>query len=161
MGARIEVDIGSGPGEAEPWGEVRVTGGDLSGTVVGGAEIPNLIDELPLVAVAGALARGKTVIKDARELRVKESDRIASMVANLESAGVSVTETEDGMEVTGPARMTSPAAARSYGDHRVAMSMAVLALHSKEAICVNNIACVDTSYPAFWDDLRKLGGHVE
>ena len=161
MGARVKVAVRSAAGEAEPYGDVTITGGELKGTKVGGPEIPKLIDELPLVAVAGALAHGKTVISDARELRVKESDRISCMVTNLRAMGVDVIELDDGMEITGPAELKASSAVQSSGDHRIAMSMAVLALYGKDPVCVNNIACIDTSYPAFWDDLKKLGAHVE
>jgi 3-phosphoshikimate 1-carboxyvinyltransferase len=161
MGARVDIVIRSAEGETEPYGDVTITGAVLKGTVVGGEEIPKLIDELPLVAVAGALAEGKTVIRDARELRVKESDRIATMATNLRLAGVEVIEMEDGMEITGPAQLAKAAAAKSHGDHRIAMSMAVLALFGREPVCVSNIQCIETSYPAFWDDLKRLGAHVE
>ena len=75
--------------------------------------------------------------------------------------GVEVIELEDGMEITGPAKLEASSAVQSSGDHRIAMSMAVLALYGKDPVCVNSIACIDTSYPAFWDDLKKLGAHVE
>lgn len=161
MGAQIEVQTISGASETEPRGDVTVTGTELRGTEVGGKEIPNLIDELPLVAAAGALAKGHTVIRNARELRVKESDRIASMAANLRNLGVEVVEMEDGMDVVGPATLKATAAVQSYGDHRIAMAMTVLALHAKSEVCVSNIACIDTSYPAFWEHMKQLGAHVE
>lgn len=161
MGARAKVVVKSAADEAEPYGDVTITGGELKGTHVGGSEIPKLIDELPLVAIVGALARGKTIISDARELRVKESDRISCMATNLRAMGVEVVELEDGMEITGPATLDASSAVQSHGDHRIAMSMATLALYGKDPLCVNNIACIDTSYPAFWDDLKKLGAHVE
>jgi 3-phosphoshikimate 1-carboxyvinyltransferase len=161
MGARVETHARGGQDSGEPIGDVLITGAGLQGTEVGGKEIPKLIDELPLVAVAGALAKGKTVIRDARELRVKESDRIATMAANLRAVGAKVIEREDGMEIHGPATLDKTAVVQSYGDHRVAMSMAVLALYAKEPICIMNIDCIATSYPAFWDDLKRLGAHVE
>lgn len=161
MGADIEVTPTSAASETEPYGDVKVTGTPLRGTEVGGKEIPNLIDELPLVAVAGALASGRTVIRNARELRVKESDRIASMAANLRNLGVEVIEMADGMEVAGPATLKAAAAVQSYGDHRIAMAMTVLAMHARSGVCVSNIACIDTSYPAFWKHMKQLGAHVE
>ena len=161
MGAGIDVTVRSGESEIEPFGDIRVSGAELKATEVGGDEIPRLIDELPLVAVAGALAHGKTVIRDAKELRVKESDRIATMATNLRALGVQVTELEDGMEIQGPASLETASAVRSYGDHRIAMAMTVLALYGKTPVCINNIACIDTSYPAFWDDLKLLGARVE
>lgn len=145
----------------EPVGDITVRGGPLKGVEVGGAEIPNLIDELPLVAVLGALAEGTTVISNAGELRVKEADRITCMVNNLKSLGVDVEEKEDGMIIRGPAKIAPTTAVRSFGDHRIAMSMAVLALYGSTPVVVNNVACVDTSFPGFWQYLRDLGGHVE
>lgn len=161
MGAKIKVypDKNADPGE--PTGEIRVSGGPLMGTVIGGEEIPNLIDEIPILAVAAALAEGETVIKDARELRVKESDRIQTMCENLRKMGVEVEEMEDGMRVVGPARVRSGEMVDSYGDHRIAMAMAVLALFSDRPLTIRRVQCIETSYPGFWDDLKRLGGHVE
>lgn len=158
MGADIDVAYTRGNDAWEPVGEVRVRGRRLTATDVGGDEIPNLIDELPLVAVMGALAQGVTVIRDAEELRVKESDRIATMAANLTAAGVAVAETADGMRVTG-GPVSGGVAAESYGDHRVAMAMAVLALHAKAPLEIHDIACVATSYPGFWDDMERIVKH--
>lgn len=161
MGAGVEVTSRGGEKDTEPYGDITITGARLKGTTVGGEEIPKLIDELPLVAAAGAIAEGRTVLREARELRVKESDRIAAMAANLRLLGAEVIEYDDGMEISGPAALKTTAAVRSYGDHRIAMSMAVLGLYGREPVCVSNIDCIMTSYPAFWDDLKKLGGHVE
>jgi 3-phosphoshikimate 1-carboxyvinyltransferase len=156
MGASITCEMDDAAWE--PTGTVVVCGARLKATEVGGDEIPNLIDELPLVGVAGALADGVTVIRDAAELRVKESDRIAAMVTNLTAAGVDVDETEDGMRVTGGA-VAGGVAVESYGDHRIAMAMAVLGLHAAEPIQIDNVACVATSYPEFWDDMEKIVEH--
>ena len=160
MGAGV--DIKPNPqDEAEPSGDITVKGGRLKATEVSGDEIPNLIDELPLVAVLGALAEGRTVIRDAAELRVKESDRIATMAANLRLLGADVEEQEDGMAVLGPAKLKATSSVKSYGDHRIAMSMAVLALYMDEPVCINNIACVETSYPSFWEHLESMGARAE
>jgi len=140
----------------EPRGSVRVRGGGLRGTTVEGEEIPNLVDELPLVAVLGCMAEGETRIKDARELRVKESDRIATVAGNLCALGVDVEEWEDGMTVRGPVRIPGGVSLPGYGDHRVVMAMSVLALCAESPVAVEGVACVDTSYPEFWQDLRKL-----
>jgi 3-phosphoshikimate 1-carboxyvinyltransferase len=153
MGAQIEAAIDSD--SWEPIGTITVHGARLTATEVGGDEIPNLIDELPLVAIAGALAEGTTVIRDAAELRVKESDRIATMATNLTAAGVNVSETDDGMRITG-GRVAGDSTAESYGDHRIAMAMAVLALFADRPIEINNVACVATSYPEFWEDMEKI-----
>jgi 3-phosphoshikimate 1-carboxyvinyltransferase len=158
MGARIEVSLSPGGADGEPAGTVRVTGAELRGTDVGGDEIPNLIDELPLLAAVGALAAGETRIRDAAELRVKESDRIATMAGNLRVLGADVEELPDGMVVRGAARICGGLEVGSFGDHRVAMAMAVLALFADAPVPIRDVACVATSYPTFWDDLERLAG---
>jgi 3-phosphoshikimate 1-carboxyvinyltransferase len=161
MGADIQVIPENGGENFEPRGTIRITGGKLRGTTVGGAEIPNLIDELPLVAVLGAFAEGETVISGARELRVKESDRIAVMAANLRLCGVELEEKEDGLVVSGGRRAPrGGVTADSFGDHRIAMAMAVLALAAEKEITIRNTACVATSYPEFWEHLRSIGAEV-
>ena len=160
MGAEVDIRPNS-QDEAEPAGDITVKGCRLKGTEVAGDEIPNLIDELPLVAVLGALAEGRTVIRDAAELRVKESDRIATMATNLRLLGVEVEEQADGMTVLGPTKLKATSSVKSYGDHRIAMAMAVLALYMDEPVCINNIACVETSYPTFWEHLESMGARAE
>ncbi len=156
MGADIEVSPDSVSSGWEETGTVRVRGGELHATEVGGDEIPNLIDELPLVAVAASVARGVTVVRDAEELRVKESDRIATICRNLKLNGVVAEEAADGFRVTGgPVR--GGAVVESFGDHRIAMSMAVLALCAAQPVEIRDVACVATSYPTFWQDLERLG----
>ena len=108
-----------------------------------------------------AVAEGDTLIRDAAELRVKESDRISVMVENLKRVGVAVDEKEDGMVIHGPTELKTDTRVNSFGDHRVAMAMSILALYGDEPLCVNNVACVATSYPAFWDNLRSTGAYVE
>jgi len=154
MGAAVEQENLRDAGE--PCGDVTVRGGPLRGTVVEGMEIPNLIDELPLVAVAGALASGETAVRDAAELRVKESDRIATVAACLRRFGVRVTEREDGMTVAGGAPLRGGIDLDSAGDHRVAMAMAVLGLFAAGPVRVLDTACVATSYPGFWEHLEQL-----
>ncbi|VGO20097.1 3-phosphoshikimate 1-carboxyvinyltransferase [Pontiella sulfatireligans] len=160
MGADIEVTVTEEKGD--PYGTIKVRGAKLKGTVIDGDEIPNLIDELPIISVAGALAVGQTEIRDAAELRVKESDRIAEMVKNLRLFGVEVEEKDDGMIVTGPATLKTPnVVIDSHGDHRIAMSMAVLNSFSDGPLTIDNVGCVDTSYPEFWQHMEQLGGRVE
>ena len=156
MGAHIECIVDDATWELT--GSIVVRGARLKGTEVGGDEIPNLIDELPLVAVAGALADGDTVIRDAAELRVKESDRIATMVKNLTAVGVGVEERDDGLRVSG-GPVAGGATVDSFGDHRIAMAMAVLALAADRPIQIDNVACVATSYPKFWDDMERIVEH--
>jgi len=161
MGAAITFTEAPDASACERLGVIRVEGRSLRGTEVGGREIPDLIDELPLVAIAGALAHGRTIIRDAAELRVKESDRIQSVVDNLARMGVEVEETPDGMIIEGPARLKGGVTVDSYGDHRLPMAMSVLAMYADAPVRMDDIACVNKSYPGFWDDLRKVGGHAE
>jgi 3-phosphoshikimate 1-carboxyvinyltransferase len=161
MGADVDVQVGGALGsvaEGEAMGSVHVRGRLLKGTIIGGAEIPNLIDELPILSAAAALGDGETVIRDAAELRVKESDRIATMAAGLRACGVDVVEKPDGMVIRGGARIRGEAVVDSRGDHRIAMSMAILALFADMPVTVKNVACIATSYPTFWRDLRNLTG---
>jgi 3-phosphoshikimate 1-carboxyvinyltransferase len=147
MGAQVreaieEVD------QLEPRGIVEVTGVPLKGTVIQGREVPQLIDELPILAVAGALANGKTIIRHAQELRVKESDRIAAIAHNLRSMGAQVTEMNDGLEIHGPAPLRGARVA-SFGDHRVAMAFAIAGLFADGETIVRDAECIRESYPGF------------
>lgn len=161
MGADLVVNSDVPVSSGESSGVITVHASDLRGTEIGGGAIPNLIDELPVAAVAGALAHGKTIIRDARELRVKESDRIACMVTNLRAMGVEVAEREDGMIISGGAKVQGKVEIDCYGDHRVAMAMAILALRASAPVRIRGIACVNTSYPQFWQHLESLGAHVQ
>jgi 3-phosphoshikimate 1-carboxyvinyltransferase len=161
MGAAVTVEPDSRIAACEAMGTIRVEGRGLAGTEVGGDEIPDLIDELPLVAVAAAKASGRTVIRDAAELRVKESDRVHSVVASLRQLGVQAEERPDGLVIEGGATIRGDVSLDSYGDHRIPMAMSVLALSASGPVRLENIACVNKSYPEFWDDLKKVGGHVE
>ena len=141
----------------EPICDITVRSSQLHGTEIGGALNPRLIDELPVLAVAAAFARGETVIRDAAELKVKESNRITAMVNELSRAGADVTETDDGMVIRG-GRPLSGAAFRTYHDHRIAMSMAVCALACRGESEIADDGVVAISYPDFFDALRRLGG---
>jgi 3-phosphoshikimate 1-carboxyvinyltransferase len=155
MGAHINESISDSP--CEPFGNVRVFGRKLRGTKIAGAEIANVIDELPIVAVAAALAEGDTEIRDAHELRVKETDRIAAMATNLRAFGVAVTEHDDGMTIHGGGgEKLVGAKVTSFGDHRIAMACAVLGLFCKGETTISDTACIATSYPTFQDDLYKV-----
>jgi 3-phosphoshikimate 1-carboxyvinyltransferase len=161
MGTCVEVraDPADTAGDVgEPVGRIRVTGRGLRATEIGGAEIPNLIDELPVLTVAAALAEGRTVIRDARELRVKESDRIATTCAMLRAFGVRAEERPDGMAIEGPARIRGGVTIDSRGDHRIAMTGAILALLADRPATIRDTACIATSYPTFWTDLARLTG---
>ena len=143
--------------EAEPVCDLTVRHSRLHGTEIGGAIIPRLIDELPVIAVAAAFAEGETVIRDAQELKVKESNRIASMVAELSKAGVDVEETDDGMIVRGGAKPHG-AAFETYKDHRIAMSLSILGLAAEGASRIDEPEVVAISYPDFFGTIEKLGG---
>lgn len=155
MGATITVTHTTPPHAGEPIGDVAVAGTRLRGTRVAADEIPNLIDELPLIAVAGAMGEGPTVIRGAEELRVKESDRIAATVAMLRAVGVAVEERPDGMIVTG-GDVGGNGAINSYGDHRIAMCAVILGLIGQGAVDVAGVDCIATSYPSFWDDMKRV-----
>lgn len=142
---------------AEPVCDLTVRHSALHGTEIGGAIIPRLIDELPVIAVAAAFAAGTTVIRDAAELKVKESNRIAAMVTELAKAGVDIEETADGMIIRG-GQTVHGADFATYGDHRIAMSLAVLALAADGASRIADPEVVSISYPGFFDTLDRLGG---
>jgi 3-phosphoshikimate 1-carboxyvinyltransferase len=152
MGARVRevVEVLDG---AEPYGSLDVSGGSLRGTTIGGAEIANIIDELPVLAVAAALAEGETVIRDAAELRVKETDRIAAVAGNLRAMGVEVEEAPDGMRIVGRGQLKG-ASLQSFGDHRIAMAFAIAGLFAKGRTLISDTDCVATSYPGFEKTLR-------
>ncbi len=155
MGASIEVDGAADDGVGEPIAHVTVTGGALSGTVIGGSLIPRLIDEIPVLAIAAAFAVGETVIRDAAELRVKESDRIAVVVHGLREMGVEVDDLPDGMRIRGRGgEGLRLACVSSHGDHRIAMAFGVAGL--RVGAQIQDVACVATSYPGFFEQLRAL-----
>lgn len=139
----------------EPVADIVVRNSALHGTIVEGAIIPSLIDELPIIAVMAAFAEGQTIIRDAAELKVKESDRIAVMTENLSAMGVDITPTEDGMIING-GKMPHGAVIQSHLDHRIAMSFAVAALASDGETEIIGSDCVNISYPTFYQDLIRL-----
>ena len=136
-------------------GTIEIRGDRLKGTVIAGKEIANVIDELPILAVAGALAHGKTVISDAAELRVKETDRLAAIATNLRAMGAQVSETEDGLEILGGAPLHG-ARLSSFGDHRIAMAFAIAGLFAEGETTIDGTECVATSYPNFEETLQKI-----
>jgi len=141
--------------DGEPRGNIVVQGAELNATTIGGAEIPNVIDELPILAVAAALARGVTLIRDAAELRVKETDRIAAVADNLRRMGVTVVEHPDGMEIHGGTPLKG-AVIDSFGDHRIAMAFAIAGLHAEGTTTINDTECISTSYPGFERELQHF-----
>jgi 3-phosphoshikimate 1-carboxyvinyltransferase len=157
MGANITAHPAD-PKAAEPLGTIRVVGSQLHGTVIEGAEIPNVIDELPILAVAGALAHGTTIIRDAKELRVKETDRIAAVAGNLRAMGANVTETEDGMVIEGGHPLHG-AHLECFHDHRIAMAFAIAGLFAEGKTVIEGVECVATSYPTFGATLDSVISH--
>ena len=141
--------------EGEPYGEIELQGVALKGTVIHGKEIPNVIDELPILAVAGALAQGTTIIADAAELRVKETDRLAAIATNLRAMGVTVNENPDGLEIFGGTPLKG-ARLSSFGDHRIAMAFAIAGLFAEGETTIDGVECVATSYPGFYETLQRL-----
>ena len=154
MGAKVREAI-EDVDQVEPRGILEVTGANLKGTVIQGKEVPGLIDELPILAVAGALARGTTIIRQAQELRVKETDRIAAIAHNLRSMGAQVVELSDGLEIHGRAPLHG-ARLSSFGDHRIAMAFAVAGMFAEGETVIQDVDCVATSYPGFDKMLSDL-----
>ena len=134
--------------DGEPLGNLEIHGAPLIGTTILAGEVPNLIDEIPVIAVAAALATGRTIIRNARELRVKETDRITTVVTNLRAMGAEVDEFEDGMEIQGGHPLHG-AQLDSFGDHRIAMAFAIAGLFATGETIIRNTECVNTSYPGF------------
>jgi 3-phosphoshikimate 1-carboxyvinyltransferase len=137
-------------------GRIEIIGGKLQGTEILKEEVPNLIDEVPILAVAGALAEGVMTIRNAAELRVKETDRIETTIRNLRLMGGEIEEFEDGMVITG-GRTLKGAKLESYGDHRIAMAFAIAGLLAEEGqTTIANTACIATSYPTFVQHLETF-----
>lgn len=154
MGADIEI-FNRGYLGNEPVADIRVRHSRLTGVTVKGEIIPRLIDEIPVLAVAGALAEGETVIRDAAELRVKESDRIETVAGELKKLGAEVEVLPDGLRVQGGRPLTGTVL-QSHGDHRVAMAMAVAGLVAKGKTLIQDTRCVDVSFPGFAGILSSL-----
>jgi 3-phosphoshikimate 1-carboxyvinyltransferase len=154
MGAEIEITPGGEEG-GEPIGELRVRAAELRAAEVGGAEVPLAIDELPLVALAACFAEGTTTIRDAAELRRKESDRIAAVTTALTALGGEVEATADGMVITGTGGLRG-GTIDSHGDHRIAMLGAVAGLASRDGVEVHGMDAAAVSYPGFEADLATL-----
>lgn len=157
MGADITLENQRDEGP-EPVADLRVRHARLRGTTIEGALVPRLIDEIPVLSIAAAYADGQTIIRDAHELRVKESDRIAVMATCLKAAGIEVQEQPDGMIVAGGQRGRAGATFVSEGDHRIAMSMAVLTALLDGPCTLNGVACIDTSFPGFFETLARTQG---
>jgi len=141
----------------EPVGDIKISSSELKSIEIGGEIIPKIIDEIPLLSIIMAFANGTSKIKDAKELRVKESDRIKSIVSNFKRLNIPIKEFEDGMEIKGrPNLIIEPTEVESFYDHRIAMSMAILAPRLKSNIKINNINCINISFPTFFEKFSEL-----
>ena len=154
MGARLRIENQRSEGN-EPVADLHIESGRLKALEIGGDLIPRLIDEIPLLAVAACAAEGKTVIRDANELRVKESDRIASTGKELSRLGANIEELPDGMVIYGGKTLIGNEV-RSHGDHRLAMSLAIAGLVAKGNTTIQNAGAADISNPGFWEELDRL-----
>lgn len=156
MGAKLSIERERIEG-GEPVADLTVESSDLVGRQIGGSIIPRLIDEIPLIAVAGSLARGTTIIRDAAELRLKETDRIRATVRELSRLGADIEELPDGMIVHG-GRVLKGGECSSHLDHRLAMTLGIAALNAQGETVIHDAEVVAMSYPAFWQDLERLSG---
>ena len=147
MGGRVEVRLVAS--EPEPIGSIVASSSALHGTTVDPAIVPALVDEVPALAAAAAFADGRFTVTGARELRIKESDRISALVEGLAAMGASVRELPDGLVIEGGRPLTG-AAVRSHGDHRIAMALSIAALAASGATHVDGAACVAVSFPGFY-----------
>ena len=158
MGANITVENERVKG-AEPVGDITVRSAVLSGVDVGGRLVPNLIDEIPVLAVAAACADGTTEIHDAQELRVKETDRLHAMAENLNALGAEVQEREDGLIIEGNGPNLLGTTVRSFDDHRIAMAMGVAGLVAHGSTTINDAECAKVSFPGFWTEVDQVASH--
>ncbi len=159
MGATVSVQE-AGNALGEPYGTLTVTPGSLRGTEVGPEEVPELIDEIPLLAVLGLFARGVTRVRGASELRVKESDRLEMIARMVQGLGGKIDVGEDGFSMEGPQKLASSASVDPRGDHRIAMAAAVAAAGMPGGVRVTGFDCSRVSYPDFIRDFTALGGEV-
>ncbi|MGL5260509.1 MAG: 3-phosphoshikimate 1-carboxyvinyltransferase [Lachnospiraceae bacterium] len=154
MGGKITL-LNENNNNGEPTSDILVESSTLNGTIIEGALIPTLIDEIPIIAIMAAFANGTTVIKDAAELKVKESNRLDVMVTALSSMGCDIIGTQDGMIIKGGKELVG-ATINSHKDHRIAMSFAIASLLSLGTTIIEDADCVDISYPTFYEDLERI-----
>ncbi|RAK22150.1 3-phosphoshikimate 1-carboxyvinyltransferase [Anoxybacillus vitaminiphilus] len=156
MGADIAIENVRNE-ESEPMGDITVRTSELKGIEIGGELIPRLIDEIPIIALLATQAEGTTVIKDASELRVKETDRIATVVSELSQLGADIEATEDGMRIRGKTKLkANHMVVDSYGDHRIGMMLAVAACITEGELTLNRSEAIAVSYPSFFEHLQLL-----
>jgi 3-phosphoshikimate 1-carboxyvinyltransferase len=154
MGAKIDI-LNYQKKSNEPQADLMIEYSKLKGVEIEKENVPFLIDELPLIAVMATQAQGKTVVSGAKELRVKETDRIKAIVSELKKMGADIKEREDGFTVNGPTKLQG-AVCKSYNDHRIVMSLAVAALLAKGKTVIKNSECIDISFPGFEKILQKM-----
>ena len=159
MGGNIEL-VNERDVAGEPVADIVATSSNLRGTELAGSIMPLLMDEVPIIAVAAAMAEEETVIRDAEELRVKETDRISATVDWLVAAGVEAEARDDGMAIVGSGRIAG-GTFQSQDDHRIAMALGIAGMVSDDPITVVDASCASISYPEFWDELESLGGIVD
>jgi len=155
MGTDLTIEKSAFENTCEPRGSITASPSELQGTEVDIREVPTIIDELPIIAAMGACSEGRTIIRGASELRLKESDRIHSLVQNLQALGVKVVEHDDGLEIEGASRPLK-GQVRAFGDHRIAMAFGVLSRLEEANIEIDDPALSDISFPGFWKILDKL-----
>jgi 3-phosphoshikimate 1-carboxyvinyltransferase len=160
MGAGLEV-VPQGEQGGEPIAEITAWSEPMRGTPIGGELVPRAIDEIPIACALAARATGTTTIRDAEELRVKESDRIATMAGVLRAFGITCEELPDGLVIQGREGPLEPARYESKGDHRIAMTAAVLALAGRGPSTIVDCDCIATSFPRFVGTLRALGARID
>ena len=159
MGGKVAIESEGSEG-GEPVADLVASSSDLLGVEIGGDLIPKVIDEIPVLAVAACFARGTTVIRDAHELRVKESDRVKTTVRELSSLGAHIVEQPDGMVIHGTGRLLGGRCS-SHGDHRLAMALGIAGLLADGEVVVDNAETARISYPDFWEHLQELSGSDE
>jgi 3-phosphoshikimate 1-carboxyvinyltransferase len=159
MGGQIE-RVSEQIQAGEPVADLVIKSSSLQGVEVGGEIVVRMIDEFPIFSVAALQARGKTLVRDAAELRVKESDRIAVVIEELSKLGAQITPHPDGFEIEGPQALTG-AAVRSQRDHRLAMSLAVAGLAACGETVIEEAQELHESFPGFVETLRQLGAKIE
>ena len=160
MGARIGLFNRRTTAGGEPVADIEVRYAELVGTEIEPEIVPSLIDELPLIALAAARARGRTVVRGAEDLRKKESDRIATVAEALSGVGAHIEATDDGWKIRGVPVRIRGGVVEPHGDHRIAMMAAIAGLYSEEGVRVRDPECIDVSFPGFRDILRALEAAV-
>lgn len=152
---KVKLAITNVTEDAEPTATLTVQTSEMQATIIGGDVIPRLIDEIPILALLATQAHGTTIIKDAEELKVKETDRIQAVVTELKKLGATIEATEDGMVITGPTPLHGANLA-SYGDHRIGMMGAIAALIAEGEVTIDDTACIGISYPTFFEHIEQL-----